>query len=198
MLAELTRGQPCDLTGIRDYTQIDAAGGIQWPWSEADAAAGPPPQERRLFADGVFPTPDGRARFVVDDPTPVAEPTRAKRPLVLLTGRGSSSQWHTQTRTRRSATLQRLIPEQLWVEVHPDDAARYGIGPDAPCEVASERGAIRARAFLTATVRPGSVFLPMHDAATNVLTMPSFDPHSRQPSYKHAAVSIRPLEHWES
>ena len=82
--------------------------------------------------------------------------------------------------------------------MHPDDAARYGIGPEAPCEVASERGAIRAHALVTATVPQGCVFLPMHDARTNVLTMPSFDPHSRQPAYKHAAVSIRPLEHWEA
>lgn len=197
LLTETTRGQPCDLTGVTDYAQVDAAGGIQWPWTEADEAAGVPEPERRLFTDGVFPTPDGRARFVVDDPRPVAEPTRVQRPLVLLTGRGSSSQWHTQTRTRRSATLERLAPSQLWVEVHPDDASRFDIDPDVPCEVASARGAVRARAFVTATVPPGCVFLPMHHAATNVLTMPAFDPHSRQPAYKHAAVSIRPLEHWE-
>ncbi len=197
LLRELTRGQPCDLTGIRDYAHLDAAGGIQWPWSEDDAVAGEPETERRLFAEGIFPTPDGRARFLVDDPRPVAEPIRPKRPLVLLTGRGSSSQWHTQTRTRRSRTLERLVPQRLWVEVHPDDAERYGIGPEAPCEVASARGAIRAHAFVTATVPVGCLFLPMHDSRTNVLTMPSFDPHSRQPSYKHAAVSIRPLEHWE-
>jgi assimilatory nitrate reductase catalytic subunit len=30
----------------------------------------------------------------------------------------------------------------------------------------------------------------MHDAATNRLTFPAFDPHSRQPSYKFCAVSV--------
>ena len=40
--------------------------------------------------------------------------------------------------------------------------------------------------------------MSMHDEATNVLTMPSFDPHSRQPSYKHAAVTVRPLDHYET
>ncbi len=197
LLKELTRGQPCDITGVRDHAHVDAEGGIQWPYTASDAAAGPPRSERRLFADGRFPTPDGRARFVVDDPRPVAEPTRAARPLVLLTGRGSTSQWHTQTRTARSAILRSLAPEELWLEVHPDDAATFGLEPDGPCVVESERGAVRARVFVTTTVPVGAVFLPMHDPRTNVLTMPSFDPHSRQPSYKHAAVSVRPVEHWE-
>lgn len=198
LLQEVTRGQPCDITGIRDYVHIDEQGGIQWPWSEADAATGEPVQQRRLFEDGVFPTRDGKARFIVGEPRPPAERIRAKRPLVLLTGRGSSSQWHTQTRTRRSATLERLASGHLWLEIHPDDAARHDIRPHEACEVGSERGSVRCRAFVTATVPIGSVFLPMHDERTNILTMPSFDPESRQPAYKHAAVSVRPLEHWET
>lgn len=199
LLAELTRGLPCDITGVTGYAQIDAAGGIQWPWTEADAAGGhQPAQERRLFGDGRFPTPDGRARFIVDDPRPPAEKIRGSRPLVLLTGRGTSSQWHTQTRTRRSPVLERLAPERLWLELHPRDAEACGVAAGDEVEVASERGAIRAHAMVTATVPRGSVFLPMHDERTNVLTMPSFDPHSRQPAYKHAAVSVRPVEHWEA
>ena len=198
MLTELTRDLPCDLTGVDSYAQIDAAGGIQWPWTSQDAAAGAqPPQERRLFADGVFPTEDGRARFLVADPRPPAEEVRPSRPLVLLTGRGTSSQWHTRTRTRRSPVLESLAPDELVVEVHPADAAAHDVAPNELVEVGSERGAIHARALVTATVPRGAVFLAMHDEDTNVLTMPSFDPYSRQPSYKHAAVSLRPLEHWE-
>ena len=34
VLKELSRGQPCDITGIRDYRMIDECGGIQWPWAE--------------------------------------------------------------------------------------------------------------------------------------------------------------------
>lgn len=198
LLRELTRGQPCDLTGVRDYVHVDERGGIQWPWSEADAADGAEPdRERRLFADGRFPTPDGRARFIVEDPRPPAEPTRPSRPLVLLTGRGSTSDWHTRTRTARSATLQSLTPDELWLEINPVDAQRAGVREGGECEVGSERGSIRARALPTATVPEGCVFLPMHDERTNVLTKPSFDPYSRQPAYKHAAVSVRSLEHWE-
>jgi predicted molibdopterin-dependent oxidoreductase YjgC len=61
----------------------------------------------------------------------------------------------------------------------------------------SRRGAIRVRAFVTATVPRGSVFVPMHGHEVNRLTSPSFDPHSRQPSYKYAAVAVTPLDHWE-
>ena len=61
-----------------------------------------------------------------------------------------------------------------------------------PARVASRRGELTARVHVTATVRPGQVYLPMHDAATNRLTFPAFDPHSRQPSYKHCAVSVEP------
>jgi len=56
---------------------------------------------------------------------------------------------------------------------------------------------MRARALVTPTVPEGHVFVPMHDAATNRLTFPAFDPHSRQPSYKTGAVAVRPLHSWE-
>jgi assimilatory nitrate reductase catalytic subunit len=74
--------------------------------------------------------------------------------------------------------------------VHPHDANAEGIAPHDWVRVSSRRGWLRARAFVTPTVPRGSVFVPMHDAQTNRLTFPSFDPHSRQPSYKHCAVRI--------
>jgi assimilatory nitrate reductase catalytic subunit len=43
---------------------------------------------------------------------------------------------------------------------------------------------------VTHNVRPGQVFIPMHYETANQLTFPAFDPHSRQPSYKHCAVSV--------
>ena len=57
--------------------------------------------------------------------------------------------------------------------------------------VMSRRAEIQASAFVTPTVQPGQVFIPMHYRETNELTYPSFDPHSRQPSYKHCAVAVR-------
>ncbi|MFP5322900.1 MAG: molybdopterin oxidoreductase family protein [Acidimicrobiia bacterium] len=194
LLAEVTAGRPCDISGIRSYAQIDEAGGIQWPFPAGTTEVEP---ERRLFGDGRFPTPDGRARFVFDDPRPLPEPTDERYPLALLTGRGTSAQWHTQTRTRRSDVLRALAPERLIAEVNPGDAAAAGLAAGDVAVVESRRGAIRALVQPTPTVAAGQLFLPMHDEATNVLTFPRVDPHSRQPAYKHAAVRIRPLHRWE-
>jgi assimilatory nitrate reductase catalytic subunit len=146
-----------------------------------------------LFEDGRFFHSNGRARFVWDEPRAVAEPTSAAFPFVLLTGRGSSSQWHTQTRTAKSAILRTLYPELPYVELAPADAAELDVATDDWVVVASARGEMEARAYVTPTIAPGQVFVPMHYAGTNRLTNPSFDPHSRQPSYKSGAVSVRVL-----
>jgi anaerobic selenocysteine-containing dehydrogenase len=197
ILKRLSAGQPCDITGIRDYRQLDQEGGIQWPLPEgAQPLEGPADtsrRERRLFADGRFYTPDGRARFLFDPPRPVAEPTDAEFPFTLLTGRGTSAQWHTNTRTAKSEILRKLYPQDCYVEIHPEDARRLGIAPHAPITVSSRRASLTATAFVTPTVQPGQVFIPMHYDTVNRLTFASFDPHSRQPSYKHCAVKLSPL-----
>ncbi|HEX9682506.1 MAG TPA: molybdopterin-dependent oxidoreductase [Acidimicrobiales bacterium] len=194
ILQSLSAAQPCDFTGVNGYSAIEAARGIQWPVIEGDE----PATHRRLFGDGRFFTDDGRARFVVDEPRRTAEATSARYPLVLLTGRGSSAEWHTQTRTGRSPVLRQLSPSLLHVEIHPDDAATLGIATGDDVVVSSPRGSLPARALVTATVGLGRVFLPMHHPETNRLTFPSFDPHSRQPAYKYAAVEVRLMEPWES
>jgi len=194
MLKQLSRGQPCDFSGIRDYAHLDAAGGIQWPFTGADAAAldpsSPPSRERRLFADAKFFHADGRARFVFDPPRPLPEPSDEAYPFQLLTGRGSSAQWHTGSRTDKSAVLRKLAPAVLTAEIHPDDAERLGISSGGDVTIRSRRGALTAVALITATVQRGQVYLPMHFAPVNQLTFPAFDPHSRQPSYKACAVAI--------
>jgi len=188
-LKELSRGQPCDITGIADYQMLDECGGIQWPYPEDSPDPAP---ERRLFADGTFFHADGKAKFVFDRPTPLPESPNERYPLLLMTGRGTVSQWHTQTRTSKSAVLRMLYPEGIYVEINPADARRFGIRPEQSVVVESQRGSLVAKAFVTYTVRPGQVFLPMHYEATNRLTMAHFDPHSRQPSYKNCAVLVRP------
>ncbi|MBI3878003.1 MAG: molybdopterin-dependent oxidoreductase, partial [Verrucomicrobia bacterium] len=194
ILKRLSAGRPCDITGIQDYRHIDACGGIQWPWPAADqelSGVGPQPAaERRLFDDGKFFTPDGRAKFLFEQPREVPEQPDTDYPFILLTGRGSSSQWHTLTRTNKSDILRQLAPSALQVEMHPDDARRFGAKTNSRLRIISRRGAIEATVLVTATVQRGQIFLPMHDAATNKLTLPVFDPYSRQPGYKFCAVRI--------
>ncbi|MGH7130124.1 MAG: molybdopterin oxidoreductase family protein [Planctomycetaceae bacterium] len=118
------------------------------------------------------------------------EPPNPRFPFLLLTGRGSAAQWHTQTRTAKSPVLRMLSPETIYAEINPSDARRLAIEPNEWVVVQSQRGRVEARAFVTPTVQPGQVFLPMHDEATNRLTDAVFDPYSKQPSYKACAVSI--------
>jgi predicted molibdopterin-dependent oxidoreductase YjgC len=93
--------------------------------------------------------------------------------------------------------LRALAPDGLWLEIHPDDAASRHIEAGAPVAVRSRRGTVVARALVVPTVGKGQVFLPMHDARTNVLTVAAVDPHSRQPAYKYSAVEVASPEPWE-
>jgi assimilatory nitrate reductase catalytic subunit len=191
LLRELSRGQPCDFSGIEDYRMLDESGGIQWP-----LPTGTPPAatERRLFEDGHFFHPDGKARLRFEAPRPLPEPTDDQYPFMLLSGRGSSSQWHTQTRTSKSSVLRRLYPRQLYVEINPADAQRLQLRPNEWVTVASRRGEVRARAFITRSVAVGQLFVPMHYEETNRLTLAVFDPYSRQPSYKACAAKVQRAE----
>src|ERR1700737_691637 len=170
------------MTGITGYHMIDEAGGIQWPFPQGSTLS--PGGERRLFEDGRFCHPDGRALFLFAEPRAAAEAPSPEFPLILLTGRGSSSQWHTQTRTAKSAVLRSLGEPEAYLEISPEDAAARGLAGGGWTVAPSARGSMRARALITSTVAPGQVFVPMHYVETNRLTNPSFDPYSRQPSYK--------------
>ena len=213
ILKRLSAGQPCDITGIQDYQHLDEAGGIQWPFKsgewrvtsdETQQATDPfesnlapvtrysslATSQRRLFVDGRYHHADGRAKFLFEAPRPMPEPPSAEYPFILLTGRGTAAQWHTQTRTAKSAVLRKLSPQLIYVEISPDDARSLGIRPQDWVSVASQRGILRARAFVTPTVQPGQVFIAMHYEEANQLTDAVFDPYSRQPSYKACAVKV--------
>ncbi len=192
LLKRLSHGRPFDITGIEDYSYLDREGGVQWPHPAGSPSAA---SERRLFEDGRFFTPSGKAQMLFSEPQRMPERTSRRFPLTLLTGRGSSSQWHTQTRTKRSAVLRKLAPAELYVEVNPKDARQLNIKPNDMVKISSPRGTITARAFVTNTVRPGQVFLPMHYSTINELTFPVFDPHSRQPGYKGCAVAVELVHH---
>lgn len=200
ILKRCSAGQPCDITGVEDYRMLDACGGVQWPWAQQaqensappptpDAGAHPP-SHRRLFADGRFFHADGKAKFLFDLPREVPEKPDSEFPFILLTGRSTSAQWHTLTRTDKSDILRQLAPAELLLEINPADARRLRLRAGDTARVASRRGELTAQVHITPTVCPGQVYLPMHDAATNRLTCPAFDPHSRQPSYKHCAVHV--------
>ncbi|HEX7261864.1 MAG TPA: molybdopterin dinucleotide binding domain-containing protein, partial [Luteolibacter sp.] len=138
-----------------------------------------------------FYTPNGKAKLLFSPPAELPEPPDFEFPFFLLTGRGTSSQWHTQTRTAKSDILKKLYPETIYLEIHPADARKFGIKDGSPVLVRSRRGELTASAYLAPTVQRGQIFIPMHYPEVNRLTHAAFDPHSRQPNYKACAVALK-------
>lgn len=187
ILQRLSKGQPCDISGIQGYQHLVEAEGIQWPYPEhAPATTG----SRRLFADGKFFTADGRANILFEEFVAPGEVPDDEYSWTLLTGRGSVVQFHTQTRTGKVPFLVQRAPVAGYAEISPEDAERLGIADGARMRVKSRRGAVEVDAKVSDSVAPGQIFMPMHYRETNLLTFSSFDPYSGEPSYKYAAVSV--------
>ncbi|MFN0089673.1 MAG: molybdopterin oxidoreductase family protein [Acidimicrobiales bacterium] len=187
----VSAGRPCDYSGIT-YERIDAAGGVQWPCPEG--ADIPLDGTKRLYTDGRYHRPGGRAAVRSVTPQPLRDPPTADHPFVLNTGR-TVEHWHTRTKTGRIPLLEGLAPE-AWIELHPDDAAALRIRSGDWVRVSSQRGAIeRIRARVTSIVRRGEVFIPFHwdETCANRLTDDEFDPQSREPNYKQCAVRVETL-----
>lgn len=187
ILQRTSRGRPCDITGIDGYRMLRERGGVQWAYPENGADDAP---ERRLFADGKFFTDNGRAKLLTDPILPLPEQIDEEYPFVLFTGRGSVPQYHTQTRTDKVPMLRKLYPENLHVQINPEDAERLGVSAEDQVTVSSRRGTAHALAEVTDMVQPGHVFMSMHYYDTNKVTFPAFDPYSHQPGYKYAAVHL--------
>ena len=184
-----TVGRDLDIGGI-SYALLESTGPQQWPL-RAGAAAGTP----RLYADGVFPTADGRARFKAVQHRPTAEATDPRHPLHLNTGR-LRDQWHGMSRSGIVPRLHAHAPEPA-IEMHPRDMERRGINDGDLVRLKGKRGSLVLRAAASSTLRPAQTYIPMHwggrymsGLGVNALTLPANDPVSRQPELKHAAVQV--------
>jgi assimilatory nitrate reductase catalytic subunit len=167
----------------------DALEPVQWPVTAAGGTA-------RLFTDGHFQTPDGRARMVPAAAAGPAEAVDTAWPLSLNTGR-VRDQWHTMTRTGLAPELCRHAPEP-YIEIHPDDASPLGVTDGRLTRVQTRRGEAIAIARVTDRQRPGSIFMPMHWTAAyapqgraNTLVAPNVDARSGQPEFKHTPARVR-------
>ncbi|MBZ0069406.1 MAG: molybdopterin-dependent oxidoreductase [Thiobacillus sp.] len=185
---ETTRGRDLDITGL-SYALLDQAP-QQWPFPEG-AAAGTP----RLYADGIYPTDSGRARFHAAPYRPVAEPIDARYPLHLNTGR-LRDQWHGMSRTGLVARLYAHVEAPL-LSMNRQDMERRQFQDGDLVRVRSRRGSLVIKVQASEELRAGQLFIPMHwggrfmaGHGVNTLTLDSFDPVSRQPELKHAAVQV--------
>lgn len=198
---ETTRGRDLDITGL-SYARLEADGPQCWPFPEG-ASAG----KTRLYEDGRFPTPTGRARFASVAYRPVAEPVDARYPLALTTGR-LRDHWHGMSRTGTVAQLFSHEPEPA-LEMHAGDMAHRGLADGDLVHLTSRRGSQIVPVRAQPGLRPGLAHLAMHwgeeylsgggsdgsgGRGVNALTSSALDPISRQPELKHAAVKALKAE----
>ncbi len=188
-----TVARDLDIGGL-SHTTLDRLGPQQWPFPK-DATAGAP----RLYADLRFAHPDGKARFIPLTTALTAEAPDARHPFRLVTGR-LRDQWHGMSRTGRIPRLYAHEPEPN-IRLHPADLARRGWKEGELVRIKSRRGEIILPLAASEDVRPGQAFVAMHwgrhelsHDGVNALTVPAFDPVSKQPELKHAAVRIEPAE----
>jgi ferredoxin-nitrate reductase len=186
----LTRGTNVDVSGL-DYGRLQRERSLQWPVPAPEHPGTP-----RLFTDGHFYRPNGRAKLhAVPDENPSPPPTE-QFPLILTTGR-IRDQWHTMTRSGKVAKLRSHEPRAR-LDLHPADALARGIVEGALVEARSSHGTVRLRARLTEDLKPGVVFLPMHwgrmldrgEARANNLTHARWDPISKEPDLKFSVVEV--------
>ncbi|MEB3209968.1 MAG: nitrate reductase [Leptolyngbyaceae bacterium] len=198
--AQLTRGRPCEMTGI-SHGHLRQRGPIQWPCPDTEwdtIREEETPAAKRLYTDWRFHTPDGRARFAAYHSRGLAEPPDGEFPLVLTVGR-LYGHWHTMTRTARIEKTMTMHPEPF-LEIHPNDAEKFGVVDGELVEVRSRRGLARFKADVTKAIAPGTVFAPMHwgslwadQSEANALTHPECCPVSLQPELKACAVMVTPV-----
>jgi assimilatory nitrate reductase catalytic subunit len=174
-------GGIADYSGVT-YERLEETGGLFWPVPSEDHPGTP-----RLFEDGRFFFPDGRARF---SPVEWGAPTESEDdeyPMLLTTGR-TVAHFLSGNQTRRIGTLVEQTPRP-WVEVH----SSLGFVTGDPVRVVTRRGNITFPALVTDTIRADTVFVPYHWAkrvAANLLTIDALHPISKIPEYKVCACRI--------
>ena len=197
---ESTRGRDLDITGM-SYAMLET-GPQQWPLKTGETTG-----KVRLYEDGVFPTTDGKARFINTFYKPVAEPRESRYPFSLTTGR-LRDHWHGMSRT---GTLGRLFGHvaEPSVQMNANDMARRLLKDGDLVHVTSKRGSIVVPLQASPEVAVSQAFMAMHWgseylsglssvgeplAGVNAITTSSYCPTSKQPELKHAAVKILKAE----
>ncbi|MCF6203028.1 MAG: nitrate reductase [Methylococcaceae bacterium] len=181
-----------DISGLAEISdqQYDDLVPIQWPVTTKKQKGTP-----RLFEDKQFFTATGKAQFIAITPRAPVNACSKEYPLILNTGR-VRDQWHTMTRTARSARLNAHISEPI-IQVHLSDANRYDLLEGGLARLDSLWGNMLARVVITEEQRVGSVFVPMHwndflasKGRVNALVNPVVDPVSGQPESKHTPIKV--------
>jgi len=184
-----------DIGGLAKLSDAayDALEPTQWPAPESA-----PRGRTRMFSEGRFFTPSGRARFNAIAPPALAAPASKAFPFLLNTGR-VRDQWHTMTRTGLSPRLASHRPDPF-VEVNPEDARELGLSEGGFAQVSTAHGTVTLRVCLTAAQRRGRIFAPIHwsdetagAARVGALVHAFTDPFSGQPDSKCVPAALAPV-----
>jgi assimilatory nitrate reductase catalytic subunit len=105
------------------------------------------------------------------------------------------------TRSGLSPRLGQHLPEPF-VEVHPDDAARFGVVDDGFARVVTDYGQCILKVVVSERQQRDMLFAPIHwseatasAARVGALVAPFTDPFSGQPENKATPASITPFEY---
>ncbi|MCI2778113.1 molybdopterin-dependent oxidoreductase [Clostridium perfringens] len=190
LLRECSKGMPCDITGV-SYERLRDSKGVQWPCRKGEELES---DERRLFEDGKYYTPSGKAKLIFEDVTENPNATNEDFPFNLNTGRGTVGQWHTHTRTREIQAVTNIVSQKAYVDINRKDAEKLDIKENDEVLIHSSNGhKSKFIARLTDNLKEKTLYSPIHYIETNLLTPSVFDPYSKEPSYKTVQVNIEKL-----
>jgi assimilatory nitrate reductase catalytic subunit len=186
-----------DISGM-SYKKIVKACGIQWPYSsEDDQSRGDLQGDPRLYTDGVFQTPSGRANLIPVNFYNNNEQPCKDYPFWLNSGR-VVEHFHTRTRTGKIGNCNKFSPT-AYMEMNPDAAIELGIDHQSYVRLTSKRGDAVVMVQLTQRVPRNMVFIPFHfHDCVNRLTLGLLDPYSRQPAFKQGSVRIEKVDQAEA
>ncbi len=181
-----------DLSGLSDLTnkEYNELSPIQWPVNAAN-----PEGCARVYADGQFNTPSGKAQFIAVTPQLPLQKTSVEFPFVLNSGR-LRDQWHTMTRTGKTSKLSKHT-DKPYLYIHPTDAQALAVQNDDMLSVAASTGQAIAHVKLDTKQRIGECFMPIHwnksfasHANVSSLYQGIVDPLSGQAESKQGAVAL--------
>ena len=174
-MRELSRGagRILDISGM-SHKLLEEKKGLQWPCREGEAQGSP-----RLYSDGRFQFPDGKARLLALPYIENNEVPDADFPFWLNSGR-VVEHFHTRTKTGKIGNMNKFSPTP-YMEMNPDAAAELDVAHASYVRLVSRRGDAVVLAQLTQRVPRNMVFIPFHfHDCVNRLTLGLLDPHSRQ------------------
>ncbi len=175
---------------------VPSMAGITWERLEKEDSLTYPltqegdPGEPVIFKNGIFPTEDGKGRFVPADYIEAAELPDDAFPYIFVTGR-QLEHWHTGSMTRHSRVLDALEPGPCII-IHPKDLAKLGLKTGDTLVIESRRGKIAVTGRADEHILEGVVMMPFtfNEAAANLITNAELDPYGKIPEFKFCAVKL--------